>query len=242
MENLIKELELKIERLEYENKLKNGLISILSHDAKGISGNILWLIEAVEQKTISHEDFFNLLPQIKRDAQKNLQTIQDTTEWLKTQYGKFQIQKKTIKVLELYQGMKDEYENTLHKKEINFHFEGDPEQAIKTDPLLIKTILSKLLSNAIKYSSHGQDIYLQSSVDKNEVILSIIDVGIGISEGNLKTLFSFDNPIFKGTDGEIGAGLSLKIVHGFVYLINGRIEVQSSANKGTSVHIFLPKS
>jgi hypothetical protein len=62
MNDLINELQLKIEILENEISFKNGLISILSHDSKEMFGNILWLIEAVKEKTISEEDFFKLLP------------------------------------------------------------------------------------------------------------------------------------------------------------------------------------
>jgi hypothetical protein len=59
MNDLINELQLKIEILENEISFKNGLISILSHDSKEMFGNILWLIEAVKEKTISEEDFLS---------------------------------------------------------------------------------------------------------------------------------------------------------------------------------------
>jgi hypothetical protein len=63
---------------------------------------IFLLIESLEQKTISEEDFFKLLPQIKRDAQKNLQTVQDSIAWLKTQYGEFKIKPVKIMVMDLF--------------------------------------------------------------------------------------------------------------------------------------------
>lgn len=241
MNNLIQELEVEVERLRYENNFKNGLISILSHDSREIFGSFLWLIDAVEQKTISQEDFFKLLPQVKRDATKNLQTVQDTTEWLKTQYGKFEIKVLEIKVLDLFQSLKENYADKLQKKNINFQLKGDLNKSFKTDRLLLEYVLDKLLNNAIKYSSSGQDVYLQYSTEGNETVLSIVDFGTGISEKNLDTVFSFDNPVFEGTDGEIGTGLSLKVVNNFVSLMNGSMKMISSENKGTTVSIFLPQ-
>jgi len=91
MNDFINELQLKIERLENEINFKNGLISLLSDDSKELFGTLLWLLEELEQKTISEEDFFKLLPQIKKDARKNLQTIQDSVAWLKTQYGELRL-------------------------------------------------------------------------------------------------------------------------------------------------------
>jgi hypothetical protein len=100
--NDINELQLKIERLENEINFKNGLISILSHDSKELFGIVLWLIESLEQKTISEEDFFKLLPKVKSDTQKNLQTVQNSIAWLQTQYGEFKIKPVKIMVMDLF--------------------------------------------------------------------------------------------------------------------------------------------
>ena len=241
MNNLIQDLQLKIERLENEINFKNGLISILSHDSKELFGNFLWLAEAVEQKTISEEEFFKLLPQIKNDAQKNLQTVQDSTAWLKTQYGEFEIKAAKIMVFDLFRNLEEKYAVKLKEKNIKFYFKGDTNAFVKTDRLLLEFVLDKILNNAVKYSFSGQDIYLQEVTEDNKVIISVIDSGTGMSERYLSAIFTYDNPVFTGTAGETGAGLSLKIVKNFVSLIHGDIQIISSENKGTAVSIFLPK-
>ena len=240
MNDLIKELELKVEKLELENKFKNGMISILSHDSKEIFGNFLWLIQAVEQETITQEEFFNLLPQIKKDAKKNLQTVQDSTAWIKTQYGAFEIKVDDLMVFDLFQRLKENYAVPLKEKNIDFYFKGDSNGFLKTDRLLLEFVLDKIFNNAVKYSSSGQDIYLQYFTDDKETVLSIVDVGTGIGEKYLSTLFTYGNPLFEGTAGESGVGLSLKIVENFVSLMHGNIKIISSENKGTTVSIFLP--
>jgi len=241
MSDLVNELELKIERLEQEINFKNGLISILSHDSKEIFGNFLFLIEAVEQKTISEEDFFNLLPQVKRDAQKNLQTAQDSTAWLKTQYGEFNIKPVKIMMMDLFHHLEENYAAKLKEKNIKFYFKGDPNAFLTTDSLLLEYVLDKILNNAVKYSLPGQDIYLQYFTENSEDVISVVDFGMGIGEKYLYAIFNYDNPVFKGTAGEIGVGLSLKIVKNFVSLMHGNIKIISTENKGTTVSIFLPK-
>lgn len=241
MMDQIKELERQVERLEYENKLKTGWISLISHDSKEIFGSFLWLINAVDEKIITKEDFFSMLPQVKRDAKKNLQTVLDTTEWLKTQYGKFQPHYEDLNVFEIYKELNNEHQEKTHKKHLDFQFEGNKHLSIQTDRLLIFFILNKLLHNAIKYSKVGQKIILKFSMEDNNAILSIVDSGIGIGEKHLKDMMSFDTPVFQGTDGEIGAGLSLKIVENFVFLMNGRMEIISSENEGTKISFYLPQ-
>lgn len=241
MNALINELQLKIEKLEHEINFKNGLISILSHDSKEIFGNYLLLIEAVEQKTISEEDFFKLLPQIKSDAQKNLQTVQDSTAWLKTQYGEFKIKPVKIMVMGLFHHLEEKYAAKLKEKNLKFHFKGDHNAFLTTDRLLLEYVLDKILNNAVKYSFPGQDIHFQYFTENNEDVISVVDSGIGIGEKYLSAIFNYDNPVFTGTAGETGVGLSLKIVKNFVSLLHGNIKIISSENNGTAVSIFLPK-
>ncbi len=241
MEGKIKALEMQVARMEYENRIKTGWISLISHDSKEIFGSFLWLINALENKTISKDDFFSMLPQIERDAKKNLQTVQDTTEWLKTQYGKFKPQYESLNIYEVFLQLEHERQDQLNKKQLNFKFEGDKQQNLKTDRLLIFFILNKLLHNAIKYSKPDQKIILRSSIKDGYAILTIVDNGIGIGEKHLKNIMSFDTPVFQGTNGEIGAGLSLKIVEDFLFLMHGKMEIVSFENKGTTISFFLPQ-
>lgn len=240
MDDLINELRLKIEKLENENSFKNGLISILSHDSKELFGNFLWLVESLEQKIVNEQDFYKMLPQVKSDARKNLQTVQDSTAWLKTQYGDFKIKPEKIMVTDLFHYLEEQYAAKLKEKNIKFSFKGDRNAVITTDLLLLKYVLDKIFNNAVKYSSQGQEIYLQLTSEENQTILSVIDSGTGIGEKYLSTIYSYDNPVFQGTNGEKGAGLSLKIVKNFIFLLQGNINIQSAESKGTTVSLFLP--
>lgn len=241
MNDYINELQLKIERLESEINFKNGLISILSHDSKELFGNFLWLVEALEQKMINNEDFYKLLPQVKSDAQKNLQTVQDSVAWLKTQYGDFKVTPGKIKVIDLFYCLQEKYAAQLQEKNLKFHFKGDSDAFLETDRILLEYALDKIFNNAVKYSFHGQDIYLQVATEGDQVIISVIDSGTGINEKYLSAIYTYGNPIFKGTAGEKGVGLSLKIVKNFVSLMHGNIQIISAENAGTTVSIFLSK-
>ena len=241
MGNFVNELQSKIERLENEINFKNGLISILSHDSKEMFGTFLLLIEELEQNNISEEDFFKLLPQIKRDAQKNLQTVQDSVTWLKTQYGEFKIKPVKIMVIDLFQYLEERYVAKLKEKNINFYFKGEQDAFLSGDRMLLEYVLDKIFNNAVKYSLPGQDIYLQAITKDDQVVLSLIDFGTGMNEKYLSEIYTYNIPIFLGTAGEKGVGLSLKIVKNFISLLNGDIQIISAENKGTTVSLFLRK-
>lgn len=239
--NDINELQLKVERLENEINFKNGLISILSHDSKELFGIVLWLIESLEQKTISEEDFFKLLPKVKSDTQKNLQTVQNSIAWLQTQYGEYKIKPVKIMVMDLFHYLEEKYDAKLKEKDIKFYFKGDHKAFLTSDRLLLEYVLDKIFNNAVKYSFPGQDIYLQVVTEGDQVVLSVIDFGAGMVEKYLSAVYTYDNPIFLGTAGEKGVGLSLKIVKNFISLLDGNIQIISAENKGTTVSLFLRK-
>lgn len=241
MTNQISELKARIEELERESELKSGWISLLSHNLKENFGSLLWIIEAVESKAITRDVFFEMLPQIKQDTEKNLESVTDTGEWLKTQLQGFKPQWSDEFVYELYTTLKNDNEKALNAKKIDFQFHGNTNLQFETDRFLILFVLNKILDNAIKYSHPEQVIHFETFEDVNSISLSFVDFGIGMSQENMDLLFSFPSPVFRGTKGELGAGLSLKIVKKFVSLLKGRIEIDSVENEKTKVTICLPK-
>lgn len=241
MSDEISQLKSDIKRLKEENALKTGWISLISHNLKENFSSLLWLIESLENQAISQDDFFNLLPQVKQDTQKNLQSSLDTENWLKTQLEDFELQKSSVYAHDLFLKLQEDFEHKLTNKKINFQFKGSKNLSLQTDRFLIQFVLKRILDNAIKYSQNGKTIQFEVSKQKNKIVLSVIDFGIGMEPNQLDLLFSFPTIITKGTQEEIGAGLGLKIVKNFVFLLLGKIEVDSTKNEGTTVSIILPE-
>ncbi|EGV44564.1 HAMP domain-containing histidine kinase [Bizionia argentinensis JUB59] len=230
-----------IEKLEEASRFKTELLSLISHDFKDVFGSLLLMTEAVENSTISKDDFFNLLPKINQDAKKNLQTLSDTGEWLRTQMDDFEPKKSNIFVLELFTALQKDFKDKLNEKKLDFLFKGDENIVFQNDNFLISYILKKILDNAIKYSFLEKTIYFEVFENINTITLSIVDFGMGMDLETQKLLFSFEGPVFHGTREEIGAGLSLKIAKKFVTFVHGELEVDSTENVGTTISIILSK-
>lgn len=239
-EKEISYLKAEIEQLKKENEIKNGWISLITHDFKEAFSSLHWLLQALDNKSISEVDFYALLPRIKKDAKKNLQTISDTTDWIRIQQKGFKPQASQFFAIETYARLKLDFKEKLDEKQLQFLFQGDEASTITTDRVLLNFILKKILDNAIKYSHPERTIYFKISNEQHMSIISIIDMGIGINQENINNIFCFDNAVFTGTKGEIGSGLGLKIVQKFVHLIDGTIEIDSTEDEGTTVSISIP--
>jgi signal transduction histidine kinase len=106
------------------------------------------------------------------------------------------------------------------------------------DNKLITQIVTNLLSNAVKYSPNGGKINITVHKKDYNIILSVCDQGIGISEEDLKLLFE---PFHRGQNvGPIsGTGLGLSIAKKSAEMHHGSLAIQSKLNEGTKVIVTL---
>jgi PAS domain S-box-containing protein len=118
--------------------------------------------------------------------------------------------------------------------------EGLKKADILIDEKLGRNIFGNLLSNAIKFSPDAKKITVELVSDKDNIIISITDYGIGILESDLKNIFK---PFTRGENVDLiqGTGLGLTIVKEAVDLIGGEINVESSIGNGACFIVKIPK-
>lgn len=111
----------------------------------------------------------------------------------------------------------------------------------KTDREKLRFIIVNLVSNAIKFSKEGSLVQIHIKTDSDNLEIKVQDEGIGISKENLNEIFDR----FKRIDKKIhslnpGNGLGLSIVDGLVDLMNGKIDIESEAGKGSIFSVVIP--
>jgi signal transduction histidine kinase len=112
--------------------------------------------------------------------------------------------------------------------------------AVNADPLLLERIVGNLVSNALKYSPAESPVLIKARTGELEVIISVIDQGVGISAEDIPLIF---RRFYRGQQqGEIeGLGLGLFITKMLVQAHGGRIWVSSEQGKGSVFSFSLPK-
>jgi signal transduction histidine kinase len=103
----------------------------------------------------------------------------------------------------------------------------------------VRQILFNLLSNAIGFSSPGHTIDLAAARQNGEILFTVTDEGSGIPQGTLEHVFDRFKTYTNGSRHR-GVGLGLSIVRSFVELHGGRVEIDSSAGKGTRATCIFP--
>ena len=109
----------------------------------------------------------------------------------------------------------------------------------------IKRVLNNILTNAVKYTNEGIINFNVSSINKGDtctLIFEVKDTGRGMSEEQVDKLFNQFYRLDSDKDSDIsGVGLGLAITKSFVDIMNGKIEVQSKLNEGTTFRIEIPQ-
>jgi len=136
-------------------------------------------------------------------------------------------------------------ESEATKKGLRIEVDLGPDLVVPGDAAELDRLLSNLLSNAVKYNRGGGRVTItgvrRESDEGTEVVMTVADDGLGISEEDQRTLF---RPFFRTTNPEAleqpGTGLGLAIVATTVERHRGRVEVSSKLDEGTTFVITLP--
>jgi len=128
-----------------------------------------------------------------------------------------------------------------NKMKINFEFQHSNEK-ITTDKQKLEIVLDNIFDNAIKFSEPEQKVSIWIDSDDQNIKINIKDFGIGIEKKYFNIIFDRFKKINQGiyTDNK-GQGLGLSIAKEIVELLYGKIELESSINKGSTFSIILPK-
>ena len=110
------------------------------------------------------------------------------------------------------------------------------------DVYMLQSIIQNLVSNAIKFTMNGGMVTVSAECEYDEIIISIIDTGIGISKDDMDKIFRIDmQHTTLGTDDEKGTGLGLIICRELVEKNGGKIWIESESGKGTKFFFTVPK-
>jgi len=253
LENKVKERTAKIERqkqqIEQQNKMleesnasKDRFFSIIGHDLNNPMSSINQLLEYLEAeyKNMPPEKLEKFITNLRKSSSHAIELLNNLLSWARTQTNRIEINQKHYPIHGLFENVNKSCLILAEKKSQKLLFECKPEHVAYFDFNTISTVLRNLLTNAIKYSSPEQEIKVVSQKTNNEIIISVIDKGIGINEENLKNLFKIENFKSKpGTHGEKGTGFGLVLCYEFTMLNKGRIWAESTPGKGSTFSFSL---
>ena len=141
-------------------------------------------------------------------------------------------------LLDFYQGEKSRRDKQ-HIQIVAEVPESDCSNAIITDPLRLRQIISNLISNSLKFTEEGF-IKFGYQVDRKQLLFYVKDSGIGMSDEDQSIVFERFKQVGASSKRKEGTGLGLAISKGLVELLGGKIWVKSSLGKGSEFYFTIP--
>lgn len=245
--NIGKELSLQFEakkKLEQIDDLKNQFITLTSHYLRTPLTIIKGLVSEQEQSPINQQQKVRLL-----ELDTNIRTLENMIEKLLTisaiEKGQAKIALLPSNLNNLLLGVVAEFTPQAQQQKIALIYQPSlqPIPQFPFDPVKLKTAISSLLDNAIKYNKPAGTVTVSTAFQKKWVVIQVADTGQGIKKDSLEYLFStFNRGGFEVVldFNKPGMGLSLYLTKLIVEAHGGKINVQTEEGLGSTFTITLP--
>lgn len=226
----------------HAERLRSEVMATLSHELRtplaAIKGySTALLLDDVAWSETQRREFLELI-----DSEcESLQTmITDLLDSSLIDVGHLTIEPQPVRLPRLAGEIVEEMQRRTDLHRMIVDFPGDF-PLLDADPQWIRQVFRNIIDNAIKYSPEGGLIVVKGEVRPHDVVISVIDQGIGISPEDLIPLFEKYFRAKAPTGYHIaGTGLGLPVVRAIVEAHGGRIWVESKVGYGTTLYFSLP--
>jgi PAS domain S-box-containing protein len=240
LEKTKNELHLALEKEKELNELKTRFVSMASHEFRTPLTTILSSLSLVKTygDQNNHEKQHKHIHKIKSSITNLTDLLNDFLSVSQLEEGKIGSLKEVFLLQDFIQTTMAETE-ILFKKQQKVQYCHTGENNVFFDKKILKSILLNLLSNAAKFSFADSIVHVKTENTGTNLILTIEDQGIGISESDQKHLFQ---RFFRARNASTiqGTGLGLNIIENYVGIMKGSIQCESTENIGTKFTLIFP--
>ncbi|WP_434291589.1 ATP-binding protein [Clostridium botulinum] len=238
-----KNIELLNESREY-NKLITEFLSNISHELKTPLNVIFTAVQLLGfyEKDVDYEKQDKYLKLIKQNCYRLMKLINNLLDTTKLDSGYLKLNLVNYNIVNLIEEITLSVTSYAESKGINIIFDTNVEEkiiAVDTDK--IERIILNLLSNSIKFTNAGGNIFVNVKDCGENVYIHVKDTGVGIPSDKLESIFErffqVDKTLKKNKE---GTGIGLHLVKSFVEMHNGTVTIKSELGKGTEFIIKLP--
>ena len=182
-----------------------------------------------------------LLKMVQRNALALQQLVGNILDFRKIQNGKMELKLYRFDIVKTLMMWVSDFQLTAERKQIRLHLNVDDlkgSHEMIADQEKISRIVFNLLSNALKYTPAGGEIFVSLKDEGVNLRLDVKDTGKGISQDEADKIFE---RFFQAKGAASGTGIGLALVKSFVELHNGEVKVESEVGKGADFIVVVPR-
>ncbi len=226
------------------SKSKSEFLAYTAHELRTPLGFIVTGSEIMKSQLFGKlsTKYLEYINSIHQSGIELLALISDLLDDMMAEQGKFTIEKEALDVEEMLINVVKRNMAKAHEAGLNIALTIKPNlPKLYSDKRRLTQVLNNLITNAIKYSPTNTEINVIAKLEKNNLLLSVIDQGFGITEKEMEIAFSNFGTIKNENTGHIeSVGLGLPLVKMLVTELGADLEVESQKDLGTNMTIIFP--
>jgi signal transduction histidine kinase len=179
---------------------------------------------------------------VNQECRRLERLVSDILSITEIEAGSFKVKNEDVRMDAVLQDLQSDYKAQAESKGLRLVFDLPPKLPVLTgDRDKLAVALHNLVGNALKYTPPGGQVLVSAEVSAQDLLITVADSGIGISEEDAKNLFK---KFQRAKDPRVakipGSGLGLALAREVVRLYGGDILLKSELNKGSTFTVVLP--
>lgn len=245
IDNITKQLFLKriTSKMKQEGKqIRYQFLSVLSHELKAPLNAIEGYLSIMQEKKLGDEmeNYMQMIERALDRVQGMRSLIMDLLDFTRIRLEKKEDKIMKVNLRELAKLSASTVKPYAIQKNVQIKILCPEDLFVEANPNDLEIILNNLISNAVKYNIEGGLVEVILSKKGKNLNMMIKDTGIGLTEEEISQLFhSFVRIRNEKTRHITGSGLGLSIVRKITEIYNGKIEVKSEPEKGSTFYVTL---
>jgi signal transduction histidine kinase len=224
--------------------VKNDFISSISHEIRTPLSSIKGWSETIQTGSMQDEyETRQGLSIIAKETDRLIGLVEELLDFSRLDKKRIHLDVRRVQIVGLLEDVILQMKSKAKKKQISILLPlndevQDRKWAVSGDPNRLRQVFLNLLENAIKFSHPISTIELRVEQLDQEVIIHVMDWGIGIEPQHLSRI---ESKFFQVNPQAEGTGLGLSICREIINLHDGKLEFQSEHGEGTTVSVTLPQ-
>ena len=224
------------------DRLKIDFTSSVSHELRTPLTSIkAYTATILRDPNMPEETRRQFLAIIDEESNRLAALIEDLLEVSRIEPGAAKVRRETVDVAAVIEKVLLNLTPLAQKKNIQLRKDiGDELPMLQADEGKIESVVTNLVNNAIKFTPGHGHVAICIEVTDGEMVIRVSDTGMGVPKEALSKIFDRFYRVNRPGKQIQGTGLGLSIVNKIVTMHNGRIEVESEMDQGTTFTVFLP--
>ncbi|HEX3598212.1 MAG TPA: DUF4118 domain-containing protein [Polyangiaceae bacterium] len=219
-------------------RLRNALLSALSHDLRSPLATLVGAGTALQSGALDERERHDLAAVVAEEAMRLSRLVNNLLELTRLESGQVRAKRVPQAIDETIGAALIRLDQKLQERPVRTEVPEEIPLAL-FDPVLIEQVLINILENAIRYTPAGSPIDIVARYESSHIVVEIADRGPGVLAGDEKRVFE---RLYRGSaaKGDGGIGLGLTICQAVVAAHEGRIWLENRKDGGAIVRFTLP--